>query len=349
MRRHRFAIALTIYTAVLLLLILAGLFLFWQYIAAYELSLVDGVMEDYLADGLAEDINRDIDRFASAHETVFESAGDISAFLRSAVEGGELTYRKAPQEYTAEEPVYSIRLDKRELGRVYFRSYSGGALDFGFSRWFVHRTELDLDGFYREYTVFAPSEAPVTLNGKLMTTANCSVAFEEPEELLPYSRELSEMPLYMLYTFSAISPVQVSLSSGGDEYRLSQDESSFTVTQVCPPDLSDQLYKYSEDFVRAYIAFTSNSTGPAAVTGYMIRNSALYQRMYAAIDGLSWVKGVTGHISDLSTDSIHYYGCAATLEAHYVLTANGSNTDNNMKIVLTQTDLGWRVAEAQLF
>lgn len=349
MRRHRFAIALTIYAAALLLLILAGLFLFWHYIAAYELSLVDGVMDDYLADGLAEDINRDIDRFASAHETVFESAGDIAGFLRSAVESDELTWRKSLQDYTPEEPVYSIRLGKQELGRVYFRSYSGGALDFGFSRWFVHRTELDLDVFSREYTVLAPSEAPVTLNGELMTAANCSVSWEEPAELLPYSGELSEMPLYGLYTFSAISPVQISLSSGEGKYLLSQDENSFSVTQICPPELSDQLHKYTEDFVRAYIAFTSNSTGPAAVTGYMIRGGTLYQRMYAAMDGLSWVRGVTGRISELSTDSLQYYGCAATLQAHYVLTADGRDTDNNMKIVLTQTDLGWRVAEAELF
>ena len=351
MRKHRFAIALIIYAVIVLLFILAGLLLFWQYIAAYELSLVDGVMDGYMADGLTEDINRDIDRFASAHETAFESAGDIAAVLRSAVEGGELTYRKAPREYTPDEPVYSIRLDRRELGRVYFRSYSGSALDFGFPRWFVHRTELDLDGFASDYTVLAPSGAPVALNGELMTAANCSVTWEVPEELLPYSGELSETPLYSLYAFSAFSPVRISLSSGEDEYILSQEGNSFAVTQICPSELSDRLYQYAGEFVSAYIAFTSNSAaGPAAVTGYMVRDSKLYQRMYGAMDGLSWVKGITGRISELTTDSLQYYGSAATLEAHYVLTtAGGVSTDNNMKVILTQTDSGWRVAEIELF
>lgn len=349
MRTHRFAIGLIIYAVVMSLLILAGLFLFWHYIAAYELSLVEGVMDDYLADGLAADVNRDIDRFAASHETVFESAEEIAGALRSAVENGELSYRKAAGEYTNEEPVFSIRLGKQELGRVYFRSYSGGALDFGFSRWFVHRTELDLDSFSRAYTVLAPSEAPVTLNGELMTASNCSVVWEEPAELLPYSDELNETPLCALYTFSAISPVRVGLSSGEDEYMLSQDENSFTVTQICPSELSEQLYKYSEGFVRAYIGFTSKSAGLGAVTGYLIPNSTLYQRMYAALEGLTWVKNVTGRISELSCDSLQYYGCAATIEAHYVLITETGDVNSNMKIVLTQTSAGWRVVEAELF
>lgn len=349
MRSHRFAIGLIIYAAVLSLLIFAGLFLFWHYIAAYELSLVESVMDGYLADGLTEDVNRDIDRFALSHETVFESAGDIAGALRSAVENGELTYRKAAGEYTSEEPVYSIRLGKQELGRVYFRSYSGGGLDFGFPRWFVHRTELDLDGFSRDYTVLAPSGAPVALNGELMTASNCSVVWDAPEELLPYSDELTEMPLYALYSFSAISPVRVGLSSGEDEYLLSQEDNSFTVTQICPPELSEQLYSYADGFVRGYIAFTSKSAGVGAVTGYLIPNSTLYQRMYAALEGLTWVKKVTGRISELSCDSLQYYGGAATVEAHYVLVTEAGDVDNNMKIVLTQTGAGWRVVEAELF
>lgn len=351
MRKHRFAAALAIYAAVLLLLILAGLFLFWQYIAAYELSLADGAMDSYMADGLTEDINREIDRFASTHETVFESAGEIAAVLRSSVESGQLTCRKALRESTPDEPVYSIRLNEQELGRVYLRSYDRSTLNFGFPRWFVHRVELDLDGFAQDYTVLAPSDALITLGGQLMTTANCPVTWEEPAELLPYSGELAEMPMYARYAFSAFSPVEISLSDRRDDYLLSQEENSFTVTPICPAELSDQLYQYAEDFVRAYIDFAGNSADDSdAVTGYLVPGSTLFQRIFASIEGLSWIQAVTGRISEMSVDNLRYYGCAATLEAHYVLTTYGRiNTDNNMKIVLTQTELGWRVAEIELF
>ena len=68
------------------------------------------------------------------------------------------------------------------------------------------------------------------------------------------------------------------------------------------------------------------------------------------MEGLSWIQAVTGRITEMSVDGLRYYGRAATLEAHYLLTTYGRiHTDNNMKIVLTQTELGWRVAEIQLF
>lgn len=352
MRRRRFAIGLAVYAAVLLLLIIAGLFLFWQYMAAYERSLADRVMERYMVDGLAEDVDREIERFAAAHGTVFESAEKIAAALRLAVEsGGEPDSRKSPREYTPEEPVYSIRLDGRELGRVYLQSYSGGALDFGFPRWFVHRVELELDGFAQDYTVEAPAEAVVALNGVVLTSANCSVVWEDPEELTPYSGDFAQLPRYAGYAFSAFSPVEITLPDGGDGYRLTRKENAFTVTHLCSSELSDQLCKYAEDFVRAYIDFTSGAVEePNVVTGYMVLGGTLFQRMYAAQAGLSWIGAVTGSISELSVDNLQYYGSAATLEAHYVLITYGRiKTDNNMKIILTETGQGWRVAEIELF
>lgn len=354
MRKRNFVLGLFIYAVIVLLLIFAGLFLFWQYIAAYEFSRVDGVMDSYMEDELDNAINREIDRFAAAHESAFESAEDIAAALHSAVDDGELTWRKSPQEYSSDTPVYSVRLDRQELGRVYFRPYSGGPLSFGFDYWFANRAEFDFDGFALEYTVTAPAEATVAVNGVTLNAENCAVSWAVPEELAPYADELAELPSCARYSFTAFSVPRADLPDDSGDYWLSEDESVpnvFTVTQMCPDtELSEQLHKYAEDFVRAYISYTSNAaSGPGTVTGYMVYNGALYQRMLAAMDGLSWVHGVTGYISDLSVGSLQYYGCAATLEASYKLTTAGTQTDNNMKIVLTQTDRGWRVAEIELF
>lgn len=353
MRKHRFAIALAVYGSVLLLVIIAGLVLFWRYIAAYEQSLADTAMERYFAEGrLAKEIGRQIGYFASARETVFESKEDIAAALGSVLENGRLTYGKDRRDSTPDEPVYSVRLDGREIGVVGFWSRPGGRREFGFPIWFVSRAEFVFDGFSQDHTVLAPSGAPVALNGQPLTAADCSVTWEEPPELLPCSQELAEMPLYALYAFSAFSPVEISLSERGSDYLLSREENAFTITEICPPELSEQLYQLSEDFVRAYIAFAGNSSDSAdsnTVTGYLVRGGTLYQRIYAALDGLSWVEGETGHISELRMDGLRYYGCAAVLEAHYVLSLDGVDTDNNMEIVLTRTESGWKVAGIELF
>lgn len=353
MRKHRFALGLFIYIIIMLLIIFAGLFLFWQFIAAYEFSRTDGLMDDYMAKDLTEDIDHEIERFAAAHESEFESAEDVAAALHAAVDGGELTYRKASQEYSSDAPVYSVRLNKQEFGKVYFRSYSGGPLAFGFDYWFPTRAEFEFDGFEQEYTVTAPAEAAVTVNGVTLTSENCSVSWGTPEELVPYASELAQLPSQARYSFTAFSEPQAGLLSGSEDYWMSEDEAVpnvFTVTQICTVELSEQLHQWAEGFVRAYIGYTSNATGgPTGVIGYTVPNSTLYQRMLAAIDGMSWVSGVTSTMSDLSIDSLQYYDCAATVVAHYKLNTRGTETDNNMKIILAPTNNGWRVAEIDLF
>ena len=237
------------------------------------------------------------------------------------------------------------------LGRVYFRSYSGGPLAFGFDYWFPSQAQFDFGVFRQDCTVTAPSEAAVSVNGVTLNAENCSVSWALPEELEPYASELPELPSRARYRFSAFSAPQV--GSASDEFWISEDEAApnvFTVTQMCSTELSEQLHGLAENFVRAYIAFTSKAVGgTGTVNAYTVPNSNLYQRVIASVEGLSWVSGVTSTMSDLTVDSLQYYGCAATLEAHYTLDTRGTKTDNNMRLILAPTANGWKVAEIDLF
>lgn len=353
MRKHRFAIGLFVYIVIMLLIIFAGLFVFWQYIAAYEFSRTEGLMDDFMAEEATDAIDREIERFAAAHESVLESADDVAATLHAYVNSGELGYRKATGEYSSDAPVYSVRLDKEELGKVWFRSYSGGPLAFGFSYWFPTRSEFDFDGLDQEYTVIAPAEAAVTVNGVTLTSENCSVSWALPEELSPYTSALSELPSQARYTFTAFAEPKVALLSDGGDYWIHEDESvpnTYTVIQQCSVELSEELHQWAEGFVTAYIKYTSKNGGdPYSAASYTVPHSDLYDRMFASIEGLSWVSGVTSAMSDLTVDSLEYYGCAATVVAHYKLDTRGNKlSDNNMKIILVPTNSGWRVAEIDM-
>lgn len=352
MRKHRFAIGLFIYVIIMLLLIAAGLFVFWQYIAAYEFSRTDGLMDDYMAEELTDAIDHEIERFAAAHETELEPAEAVAAALHAAVDGGELTYRKAPQEYSTDAPVYSVRLNKQEFGKVWFRSYSGGPLAFGFDYFFPTRAEFDFSHLEREYTVIAPAEAGVTVNGVALSSENCSVSWGLPEELAPYASALSQLPSQARYTFTAFAEPEVALLSDAGDYLLHEDEAVpavYTVTQQCAAELSEELQQWAEGFVNAYIAYTSNAYGgPGRVVPYTVTGSDLYNRMFAAIEGMSWVSGVTSSMSDLTVGSLEYYGCVATVVANYTLDTRGKISDNNMKLILVPTDKGWRVVEIDM-
>ena len=102
--------------------------------------------------------------------------------------------------------------------------------------------------------------------------------------------------------------------------------------------------------MQTYLAFTSNASGnPGAVQAYMISGSPLSQRITASLDGMSWVHGVTATVEDLSVSNFRYYGSAAICDARYTLISGGNATENNMHVVLTETDSGWRVADIGMF
>jgi hypothetical protein len=141
------------------------------------------------------------------------------------------------------------------------------------------------------------------------------------------------------------------MASDSEEYWMSYDEEKnrFTVTLRGPAELSKELSGYAEDFVRAYVAYTSHAVeGPGAVQQFLVPGGSMYERMTASMDGMSWVHGVTSTMSELSIVGYEYYGCAAIVTASYVLTSGGDVTDNCMRIILTQTDSGWRVANIEL-
>ena len=350
--KNGFLKGLLIYVITMVVLIFVGLGVFWQYIAAYERSRPEGVMARYVAQDLPVTVARSIGNFAENERSELETPEARTAALEERL-SGEFSYRKTPGEFTQETPVYTVRVGETELGTVRLVARGGGLMSFGFSRWAVGESALNLAQFGTEYTVSAPEGAAMAVNGVTLSEENCDVRRGVPEELSPYVSELAELPTWANYSFTAFSVPDVKLLSDSGEYWLSWDESDpgvFTVTQQCSVELSEQLHGYAQDFVRAYVAYTSHAVeGPGQVQSYMVPGGSLYERMTASMDGMSWVHGVTATMSELVADKLHYYGCAATLEARYVLRdSSGGQTDKIMKIILTQTDNGWKVANIEL-
>lgn len=345
---------LLIYTLVMLAVIFIGLFVFWQYIKAYEYSRPDYVVDGYVQRDLQRTLSRTIGNYAE--QTAFETVEEQTQVLQDLLNNGNFTFRKDAEAYTEEAPVYAVYMNKQELGKVWLASDGSR---FGFSHWEVASSAFDLGRLARSYTVTAPEDAAVTVNGVRLTAQNCDLKLGVPEELEPYAGELVQPPNWATYTFTAYAQPEVRLASDSDEYWMSSDEANptvFTVTQRSGTELSEQLHTFAKDFVTAYINFTSNATGPGLASTYVLPGGTLYQRINGAGDAMIWVHGITYTMSDLTVDGFQYYGTAATLEAHYILTPyhntitiGNDETHSNMHIVLTQTDSGWRVADIELY
>lgn len=349
--KSKFAKGLLIYVLVMLVIIFAGLFVFWQFIAAYELSRTAGVMDRYMETELRPELEQAVADFVSGR-TEYESEEAQTQALMDILNGGELDYRKDPERFHERTPVYIIRLDKQELGKVWLKPESGGLFSFGMPRWEVRSSGFDLgfqlgfdfSRFAKNYVIYAPPDADVTVNG--VANSNGEDLNAVPPELQPFQDDLPEAPNYLMYQMLLLTEPEVDAAGTFD---VEQGDGYAVITPRCDEETEAELTKLCEDFVRAYIAYTSNAVeGPGIVQQYLVPGGSMYERMTASMDGMSWVHGVTASMSDLQIVGFEYYGCAAVLEANYVLTSNGTATDNDMKIVLTLTDNGWRVANIEL-
>lgn len=352
--KSKFKKGLLIYALVMLAVIFIGLFVFWQYIKAYEYSRPDYVVDRYVQRDLQRTLSRNISNYTE--QTAFETAEEQTQVLQDLLNNGNFTFRKDTEEYTEETPVYAIYMGKQELGKIWLASDGNS---FGFSHWEVASSAFDLNRFAQTYTVTAPESVAVTANGVRLSAENCDMEQGVPEPLALYAGELVQPPDWVTYRFTAVSLPEVRLDSDSEEYWMSWDETNptvFTVTQQCGVELSEQLHTYAKDFVTAYINFTSNATGPGLASTYVLPGGTLYQRINGAGEAMRWVHGITYTMSDLTVDGLQYYGTAATVEAHYILTpynntivVGNDETHSNMHIVLTQTDSGWRVADIELY
>lgn len=350
-KKRRFWKGLLIYVCVALALIAVGLFFFWKWTVAYELSRTDGVMDAYLAQQAPADLRAEAEEWAWAKSNAspFESAEEIIAVIAELTETQELTFRKTVGKYTQETPVYTLRLDKREVGTVRLERGEPRLLSFGFDTWQLRDVTYDFTALGQTYTLTAPEQAVLEVNGvPLGDSLRTGIGLYA--ELEPYADSLPEMDGAATYDLGLLfREPQVHLADSS-RYLVESSEGHISVIEQCPAALEQQLTDYARQFLTAYLTFTANaSDGPDGVKAYLIPNSILSQRIDAAMDGLSWVHGVTATTGDISLENFRYFGDAALCDAYYTLHTATGDTENQMHILLADTANGWRVAEIAMF
>lgn len=168
-RLSRFWKGVIIFAAVFILLIAAALVVFWNYIAAFDRSLpetavrnfIDAAGEAYWLDGVKS--------AAYLNVSEFEDEGAIvDKFLLSAIEGKEFSFRKYTAEYTDEVPVYIISAGSTDFCRVELSPVEGRSAGFGMKLWQVSKVEL-LESFLklesRTVRLNVKEDSSVRLNG----------------------------------------------------------------------------------------------------------------------------------------------------------------------------------------
>ena len=160
---------LVIYSLVFLFVGAIGCGVLYRYAEAYELSLPEHVMDDFMASTTAEEWYEYIRRDAQLPDSEFEdSAAIFDAYYDAAVRGKTLSYWKKVDEFSDAAPVYKVRGGGLDLAVVRLTPKGSKAAGFGRELWKVGevRGVLALDHLeHVTVEIDAPRGDPIYLNG----------------------------------------------------------------------------------------------------------------------------------------------------------------------------------------
>lgn len=166
-KKHRFAIALLIYCSALTIVFAAGLFVLWRYLVAYEKSLPDTAVEEFIEGIDADFIQSMLSEIAAPYVTPFEDADEIIRNIASSLDYDSLICIKDRTEYTSDNPVYVIMSGSRKLFRVWLVK-SGEPLGFGLYPFKAGGFDIYSDTLFKpEFSINAaiPEGAVIYVNG----------------------------------------------------------------------------------------------------------------------------------------------------------------------------------------
>ncbi len=243
-RRSPWRRFLLIYTILFLLLGTAGCYVLYRYVAAYETSRPELVMDELMA-ATDEDAwyayTRDgADLAVSEYE---DGEALFDAFFDTAVRGHALSYRKAPGEFSAEHPVYTVRGGWRDLCTVSLKPIGEGEAGFGRELWQVGklRSCFSLSRLESVAVVIdAPPGETVYLNGVALSEASLTGETVEPPDLSELERRGDAPPFFERRRVDALYGAVTVTDRNGRTLSPLRDEPG-TVRYVLAPETLYEL------------------------------------------------------------------------------------------------------------
>lgn len=350
----RFFICLLIYAVVFSGLAFWGLSEFWNYIEAYELSRPKNTIEPYVLQLTKEQIAESNADLLSQIDHNIQSEDACEQFiLQSLTE--DITYAQNITESGDTKMVYMLLHDGKPIGKVTLTPQEADA--YGFTPWTVAEQSFDFSYLVGSgVTVTVPHDFTVYANGVALDSSYITQDNIPYEELKDYYKDYQ--PPYMV-TYS-VAPIL------GDIALTFQDRNGADVTLEENADLTVYMNNCTEaeekaindlltPFLRSYVAFTSNKGGKnnsrnnyQDLTKYLVSGGDMANRMYNALDGLSWAKDSGSQIIETYTNHVvnlgnNRYLCDVTYIVEAEVYRDDPITVNDVKIILVETNSGLRV------
>ncbi len=242
----KFGRGLLIYVAVLLVLLVIGLIIFWNFLRAYDASLPETALDGYLSALTQEEWKEMVASDAPYTTNGFESADVLYEKTASAISQAKISYTKNYEAYTDAAPAYFLIRDGKKFAELTLKQ--GEDVGFGFTAFAVERCHIMEEAVAVEpfsVMVLAPKAAEVTLNGITLDAQYITEAERESPEFSKYNNKTEDRPMCTVYTvdgFYAMPKAEASLNGtalhaeeNGALYTFAYPEGTFQTLTVTAP------------------------------------------------------------------------------------------------------------------
>lgn len=139
-KNNRFLLGLLIYALVYCTIAAIGLAVFWQFIAAYEISRPKTAVNEYIAAVSDEDIRDGAESLLTSLDKNIQTEDQAFAIIKDSIAQG-ITAAKSGKQSTPERAVYMLRSGGKTIGTVAIIPGEEGK--FGFTPWRVADASFD--------------------------------------------------------------------------------------------------------------------------------------------------------------------------------------------------------------
>lgn len=352
-KRHFFFfyLFLIIWAGILLLATALGLRWFWGYISSYESSRPHIATNAYMEQLTVSHIcDQALPALLPQIDSRIQSEAQARDFLESALQK-ELSCTKRTQQDSEDTLVYVLRCGPQVIGSVTLTT--GEADRYGFAPWHIQSERFDLSYLLCEGgQITVPSDAIVTLNGYVLGAENIvqdNIQYEALSDF--YDNYL--LPTRTCYQWGVhLGQLNVSvMDASGTPFDPETTPEAFL--NNCTADEETALDAISQDFISAYIHFTSQTGGKTyqnlkQACKFVIPGGSLEQRLKDTVSGLSWI--TDRHVSIESIFVERYtnigngkYLCLVTYVIDTRDHTGSIRLENTEQLILCQTENGLRV------
>lgn len=339
---------LAIYITVMLTLIFGALAFWWHYLSCYEANRIEGVMDAYMTDTLTEQLQKEIETYGIASQTGYQPAEEVTGILTELLSGDDWSYQLNRKKTTDEKTVYNLHHGDYIIGEASLLKQEPLPEDLGFARWLEPEVTFDLAQFGHTVTVTAPYGCEVYINGVQVGDNEVTETIGLYPQLNDYETMIPEPNQLLVYTIdNTYVDVAVEFSEGYSMVK-GETEEEFFALPICEDALAEEMIEYAKSFVRAHTDYAHNKVALWAVQRHIVPDCALYQELTESSSGIKWGHGIHAKIQTLDIKNFTYYGNVITCEASYSMKTDDGDRTENMKIIMVNSILGWRVVHREI-